>query len=237
MRPTRVSRESGRRASARRPRATRAARAGRSGPRRWPRPRRRRRAPPTAPRAARAPSPGVGHVHAGERLEVLQLSTPSAHTGAGRRGERDERLEQGEAVRVVVDAVHEPAVELQDVGRDADDLLQAGVAVAGVVERDRAPRARRASIARSSAMSAGDSSCSVTSMTIPSGPRRTARTSCAMQRARGDVEREQRALGRRGGQRGAQGGRLERGPSPTRSPGRTTGRAAGTALGHRASAS
>jgi len=44
-----------------------------------------------------------------------------------------------EAVRVAVDAVHERAVELEDVGRDPDHLLQAGVAVAGVVERDPRP--------------------------------------------------------------------------------------------------
>ena len=36
-------------------------------------------------------------------------------------------------------AVHQRAVELEDVGGDADDLLQARVARAGVVERD--PRA------------------------------------------------------------------------------------------------
>ena len=76
----------------------------------------------------------------GEHREVVErLDSLRADRRPGRRGERDQRLQQREPVRIVVHAVHERAVELEDVGRDADDLLQAGVAVAGVVERDPRP--------------------------------------------------------------------------------------------------
>ena len=102
-------------------------------------------------------------------LRSASVSTPSAQTGgARRRGERDQRLEQREAVRVVVHAVHERAVELEDVGRDADDLLQAGVAVAGVVERDpRAACAQPLELAVERLARSEKSSCSVSSITIP----------------------------------------------------------------------
>ena len=79
----------------------------------------------------------VGGVEVGERAQVGEvLDALAADRGAGGAGERDERLEQRVARRVAVRAVHQRAVDLEDVGRDADQLLQAGVAGAGVVERD-----------------------------------------------------------------------------------------------------
>jgi hypothetical protein len=89
---------------------------------------------------------GVGRVDVGERLEVGEVLDPlAADRGAGVGGERGERLEQREAGGIGVGAADEGAVDLEDVRRDADQLLEAGVPGAGVVERD--PRAAGAQLA------------------------------------------------------------------------------------------
>jgi hypothetical protein len=79
----------------------------------------------------------VGGVEVGERAQVGDvLDALAADGGAGGAGERHERLEQRIARGVVVRAVDERAVDLEDVRRDANQLLKARVAGAGVVERD-----------------------------------------------------------------------------------------------------
>ena len=82
----------------------------------------------------------VGDVDAGERAQLAELlDALGADGGAGGRREVGERLQQRELRRVLVDAGDERAVDLDDVRAHADELLEAGVARAGVVERD--PRA------------------------------------------------------------------------------------------------
>ena len=163
------------------------------------------------------PALGVGHVHPRQHREVLQrLHALGAHGRAGRRRERDERLEQREPVRVVVDAVHERAVELQDVGRDADDLLQARVAVARVVERDpRAAGAQRVELAVERRLGREQ----LVLRELDDDPREVLRQHGAHlvrdERARAHVEGEERPLRPAARpQRGAQRGRLERRAEP-----------------------
>ena len=79
----------------------------------------------------------VADAERGQRGEVVAaLDALGADVGAGAPGEGDEALDQRGAHRVGGDAVDEAAVELDDVGPHAHELLQAGVARARVVDRD-----------------------------------------------------------------------------------------------------
>ena len=61
---------------------------------------------------------------------------------ADRVGEPHQRGRQRVARRVGVDAVRELEVELEDVGAEMEDVLEARVAGTGIVDRDRARRGR-----------------------------------------------------------------------------------------------
>ncbi len=156
----------------------------------------------------------VGGVEVGQRGEVGEvLDALAADGGAGGAGERDQRLEQGVARRVAVGAVHERAVDLEDVRRDADHLLEPGVAGAGVVERDARAALAQLGQARLERLlgreqlvlgELDDHVGEVGGQDV--GDRRR------QQRAGADVERQERADGpARHRERGAQGERLELG--------------------------
>ena len=157
---------------------------------------------------------GVRGVEVGERAQVGEvLDALAADRGAGGAGERDERLEQGVARRVAVGAVHERAVDLEDVGRDADQLLEPGVAGARVVERHaraacaQLGQARLERLAGREQLVLGELDHHVREV-VGQGVHRLG----PEQRARADVEREERAGRAAGdGERGAQRQRLELG--------------------------
>ena len=71
-----------------------------------------------------------------ERLELLErLDALGADARPHATGEHDEELDQGRLRRVEVHALDQAAVELDQVGVHPHDLLEAGVARAGVVHR------------------------------------------------------------------------------------------------------
>ena len=154
----------------------------------------------------------VGGVEVDEHAQVVEiLDALGADRGAGGRGEADQRLQQRLARAVGVRAVDQRAVELEDVGRDADDLLQAGVARAGVVERDaRAAGAQRGQLGLELALGAeqlvlgelDDDADEVVRQRRHARARRAARAA--------DVDGQERAVRAAGSrERGAQGQRLE----------------------------
>ena len=113
-------------------------------------------------------------------------------------------------------AVDQRAVELEDVGRDADQLLQARVAGAGVVERH--PGAAAAQGGELGLQLARGAEQLVLGQ-LDHDPAQVVRERLAdrrrQQRARGDVEREIGALRpARSGQRAGQRQRLQLGPEP-----------------------
>ena len=127
-------------------------------------------------------------------------------------GEADQRLQQRLARAVGVRAVDQRAVELEDVGRDPDDLLQARVARAGVVERDpRAAGAQRGQLGLELALGAEQLVLGELDRRSRSGPRGSAARTGAESSARGEtLTRQEGALGAAGHrQRGAQRERLE----------------------------
>ena len=72
-----------------------------------------------------------------EHLDVVVvLDALGADGGADPAGEADQRLDQRHPHRVGVDGAGQLQVELDDVGADPHDLLEPGVAGAGVVDRD-----------------------------------------------------------------------------------------------------
>ena len=83
-------------------------------------------------------------------------------------------------------AVDQRAVELEDVGRDPDDLLQPGVAGAGVVQRHLSATLAERPSSSSSDPSAPNTSCSVSSITIPVRSSGSAARTGADSSARGD---------------------------------------------------
>ena len=156
----------------------------RSPGRRWRRARRAR----AGRRGPRSPSPQTA-------APVSAANEASASSSASRDG-------------VGVGAVDERAVELEDVGRDADQLLQAGVAGARVVERDaRAAGAQRGQPSSSALL--GAEQLVLGQLDHDTRERSSGSAACTTageQRARADVEREEGAGGAaRDGERGAQG--------------------------------
>jgi hypothetical protein len=75
-----------------------------------------------------------GHAQLVERFHPL-----CADRGAGRAREVHERADEGNLGRVGVDIGYERAIELDDVGPHAHHLLQTGIPLPGIVDRD--PRA------------------------------------------------------------------------------------------------
>ena len=96
------------------------------------------------------------------------------------------------------------AVELDDVGLHPHQLLEPGVAGAGVVDRDLGAALAQVGDRSASESSSGTNSCSVISITIPSrSPRRARLDDVGSQRRGADVDRQV------GAERAAE--RLERG--------------------------
>jgi hypothetical protein len=99
-------------------------------------PRLHRDAAPARSGARERPPLAEGDVEAGERDKLPErLDALGADGGAGLAGEAHERVDERRAGGVAIDPVDERAVELDHVGLEAHDALEAGVAGAGVVNR------------------------------------------------------------------------------------------------------
>ena len=76
-------------------------------------------------------------VEVGDHRQLVEALDPLGADGrADVAGEAHERLDQRHPRRVVVDVADQRPVELDDVGAHPHQLLEAGVAGAGVVDRD-----------------------------------------------------------------------------------------------------
>ena len=167
---------------------------------------------PRRPWAAEAVPLRVGDVQRDERAQIVEvLDTFGADRRAGARREPDQRLQQRLARAVGVRAVDQRAVELEDVGRDPDHLLQARVARSGVVEGDQ--RTTPAQLGERGLQLALGAEHLVLGE-FDHDPRQVLRERAldrrGQQRARREVEREERAVGTvRDLERGPHGERFE----------------------------